>query len=66
MSKLKDLRKNLLLPILVVLISGINFTRLEGIENIKAIHEFTLIVLGAGLGVLLVNLLTIWKNKDQA
>jgi hypothetical protein len=63
MKDAKALRINLFIPMLVVIMSAVNFNRIEGAENVKTIQIVTLIVLGAGLGVFLVNLFTILKYK---
>jgi hypothetical protein len=47
-----------------ILITASAFTRLTGLENIRAIHIVTLLVCGMGIGVFLVNLALYIKAKE--
>lgn len=44
------------ISIFIIAISFFNFTSLDGIENVKAIHVITLLVCGMGIGVFLTSL----------
>ncbi len=50
-------------PLLVIVLSILNFSRLTGTENIRAIHIVTLITIGMGLGVLLRNVFSYFRRK---
>jgi hypothetical protein len=49
----------------VIVISFFNFTNLKGSECIRAIHVGTLLVCGVGIGVFLMNLLGLLREKKS-
>ena len=53
------------IPIFVIIIALFNYSRLSGTENIKSIHLVTLITLGMGIGILLMNVITYFRNKAR-
>ena len=59
--------REFIIPVFVILISIFNYTRLTGTENIRPIHIVTLITLGMGLGILLRNVVTYFRdgNKEE-
>ena len=62
----KKIKRSILVSLIVMCVSFQQFTRLAGIENIKAIHAVTLLACGTALGVFLVNLMLLIKNnKDK-
>ncbi|MBS1493079.1 MAG: hypothetical protein JST55_06200 [Bacteroidetes bacterium] len=66
MSTLKTKRKNyvsFILPVFVILLTLINYSRLSGTENIRAIHVVTLLVMGMGIGILLRNLIAYFRGQ---
>jgi len=52
----------IVLPLFVVILGVGNYARLSGTEAIRAIHVVTLITIGAGLGVLLVNTIRYFRG----
>jgi positive regulator of sigma E activity len=62
MEKKKRLRL-FILPLFVIILGLVNYTRLTGTEHIRAIHIVTLITIGMGLGVLLSNVFTYFRRK---
>jgi len=61
----KDSYRAFFIPIFVIIISFFNYTTLSDTENIRAIHIVTLITLGMGLGILLINVITYFRNKSK-
>lgn len=61
----KDNYRAFFIPIFVILLALFNYSRLTGTENIRAIHVVTLITLGMGLGILLMNVITWFRNKSK-
>ncbi|MBN8568224.1 MAG: hypothetical protein J0M18_01230 [Ignavibacteria bacterium] len=53
----KRIYTSFIIPVFIILISLINYSRLTGTENIRAIHVVTLLVMGMGIGILLRNLI---------
>ncbi len=58
-------KRSLVITGLVILLMTINFTRLKGSECIKPIHIVTLVTLGAAIGVMLVNIMMLIKNRKR-
>jgi len=66
MSTLKTKRKNyvsFIVPVFIILLSLMNYSRLTGTENIRAIHIVTLLVMGMGIGILLRNLIAYFRGQ---
>lgn len=61
----KNYRRGLLISIMVIAISVLNFTNLDNSECIRPIHIVTLLICGMGIGVLLVNLFGLLAKRDQ-
>ncbi|HNR21189.1 MAG TPA: hypothetical protein PKN75_07595 [Bacteroidia bacterium] len=63
-----DKKRNLravAISMLVICLSFWNYNNLSGKENIRLIHEVSLLVLGFAGGVFFVNLISLFrKNKD--
>jgi len=56
MQTRSQLRRRLGISIFVIALSIGTYSRLTGTENIRMIHIVTLITIGLGIGILLVNL----------
>jgi hypothetical protein len=61
----KDYRRGILIPVVAIALMAGNFSRLKGSECIRAIHVVTLLVMGFALGVLVMNSITLYKNKQK-
>ena len=61
----KDNYRTFFIPIFVIILALFNYSQLTGTENIRAIHIVTLITLGMGLGILLLNVITYFRNKSK-
>ena len=61
----KNHRRGIAISILVIAISILNFTNLDGSECIRPIHIITLLVCGMGIGVLIVNLFGYLGKRNQ-
>lgn len=59
----KTNRRGIAMPVIAILLMTINFTRLTNSECIRAIHVVTLLIIGFAAGVLVMNLMTIYKNN---
>jgi hypothetical protein len=64
MKPKSKLRRSMVMSAVAILITASAFTRLTGLENIRAIHIVTLLVCGMGIGVFLVNLALYIKAKE--
>lgn len=58
-------KRSLGITALVIILLSANFARLKGSECIRPIHIVTLITLGAALGVMLVNIISLIKNRKS-
>jgi hypothetical protein len=58
-------KRSLVITALVILVMTINFTRLKGSDCIRPIHIVTLVTLGAAIGVMLVNIIILIKNRKH-
>ena len=56
-------KRKLVMPALAIFLMTMNYYRLTGSECIRPIHIVTLLVLGAAIGVLLVNIINLIKVK---
>lgn len=56
-------KRSVAIASLVILLMGVNFSRLAGSDCIRAIHMVTLLTMGAAIGVLLVNIIMLIKNR---
>ena len=54
-----------IIPILVIVLTIGNYSRLKGTENIRAIHIVSLIAIGMGIGLLLGNVIAYLRKKRQ-
>jgi hypothetical protein len=66
MSTINTKRKiyaSFIIPVFIILLSLINYSRLTETENIRAIHIVTLLVMGMGIGVLLRNLIAYFRGQ---
>lgn len=62
----KQIKRTILVSLIIMTISFQQFTRLAGIDNIRAIQAATLITTGMGLGIFVFNIaLLIKNNKDK-
>lgn len=60
---MKSQKKSIILMTGVIIIMAANFMRLKDIDCIRPIHIVTMITLGAALGIILVNIISLIKNK---
>lgn len=58
-------KKKLLMPAFAIFLMVMSYYRLKGSECIRPIHIVTLLVLGAAIGVLLVNIINLIKEKKE-
>jgi predicted permease len=56
-------KKKLLMPAFAIFLMIMSYSRLTGSECIRPIHFVTLLVLGAAIGILLVNIINLIKEK---
>ena len=56
-------KRSVAIASLVILLMGVNFSRLTGSDCIRPIHIVTLLTMGAAIGVLLVNIIMLIKNR---
>ncbi len=52
-----------MLPIIVIMLGLVSYSRLQGTENIRAIHIVSLIAIGMGIGLLLGNAGAYFRKK---
>jgi len=58
-------KRSVAIASLVILLMGVNFSRLAGSDCIRSIHMVTLLTMGAAIGVLLVNIIMLIKNRKS-
>lgn len=58
-------KRKLFMPALAIFLMTMSYLRLTGSECIRPIHIITLLVLGAAIGVLLVNIVNLIKEKKD-
>ena len=58
-------KRKLFVPALAIFLMTMSYLRLTGSECIRPIHIITLLVLGAAIGVLLVNIVNLTKEKKD-
>ncbi|HEY5123593.1 MAG TPA: hypothetical protein VIL99_06620 [Ignavibacteria bacterium] len=61
----RKLKRNIIIAAIVIIITALNYSRLTGTENIRLIHELTLITMGMGIGVMIVNIMLYFKSKQK-
>jgi hypothetical protein len=61
----KNHRRGIAISIMVIAISILNFTNLDGSECIRPIHVATLLLCGMGIGVLIINLFGLLAKRTQ-
>jgi hypothetical protein len=59
----KRIYVSFIIPVFIILLSLINYSRLTGTENIRAIHIVTLLTMGMGIGILLRNLIAYFRGN---
>ena len=64
MKSKQQIRRGIIISAIVVLITATSFSRLTGLENIRAIHIVTLFVCGMGFGVLLTSLVAYFRKTE--
>jgi ABC-type polysaccharide/polyol phosphate export permease len=52
-----------IIPMLVIMLTVVNYSRLKGTENIQAIHIVSLIAIGIGIGLLLASVTTYFRKN---
>lgn len=60
----RKMRSGIITPILVILISILNFFNFENVDCIRPIHIATLVLCGMGIGVLMVNLIRYFRKEE--
>ena len=58
-------KRKLIMPAFAIFLMTMSYFRLKGSECIRPIHLVTLLVLGAAIGVLLVNIINLIKEKKD-
>ena len=58
-------KRKLIMPAFAIFLMTMSYFRLKGSECIRPIHIVTLLVLGAAIGVLLVNIVNVIKEKQD-
>ena len=58
-------KRSLVITAIAILLLTMNFSRLKGTECIRPIHIVTLVTLGAAIGVMLVNIILLIKNRKD-
>jgi hypothetical protein len=58
-------KRSIAIASLIVLLMGVNFSRLNGSNCIRPIHIITLLTMGAAVGVLLINIILLLKSKKK-
>ena len=56
-------KRRLIMPVFAIFLMIMSYSRLKGSECIRPIHIVTLLVLGAAIGVLLVHIVNIIKER---
>ena len=59
----KNVTRGVVIPAVAVIITAINFSNISNSDCIRAIHVVSLLVMGFALGVLVMNLVTLYKNS---
>jgi hypothetical protein len=59
----KNYKRPVLISLFVIMLTFWNFTRIVNSDCIRAIHVVTLLACGAAIGVLLLNLIALLRNK---
>lgn len=62
----KDNRRGIVIPALAIILMVGNLTRIKDSECIRAIHIVTLLLMGFAIGVLVMNLMTIYRNNKRS
>ena len=57
-------KRPLILAVIVLLMSAVNFSRLSGSDCIRAIHIVTLLTMGGALTIIVQQLIKKFNNKD--
>ncbi len=58
-------KRSLVITAIAILLLTMNFSRMKGTECIRSIHIVTLVTLGAAIGVLLMNIILLIKNRKS-
>jgi hypothetical protein len=58
-------KRRLIIPVFAIFLMTMNYYRLKGSECIRLIHIVTLLVLGAAIGILLTNIVSMIKEKKD-
>jgi hypothetical protein len=61
----KTISRGLLIPAFIIILMSFNFMRLTGSECIRTIHVVTLLTMGAAIGMLIMNIVTLIRNKNK-
>ncbi|MDB5228687.1 MAG: hypothetical protein JWN78_2880 [Bacteroidota bacterium] len=57
--------RSFIVPILVIILSLGNYSRLKGTENIRPIHIVSLLTIGMGIGLLLGSIIAYFRNNRK-
>ena len=58
-------RRGIIIPVMVIAISILNFTNLENSDCIRPIHIATLLLCGVGIGVLIINVFAFLGKRKK-
>ena len=59
----KKYKRPVIISLFVIMLTFWNFTRIANSDCIRAIHVVTLLTCGAAIGVLVLNLFALFRNK---
>jgi hypothetical protein len=58
--------RGIIMPLLAIMLMGLNLLRIPDSSCIRAIDMITLLIMGAGIGVLAMNLKTVYINNKRS
>lgn len=61
----RNVARGILIPVFIISLMIFNFTRIPGSDCIRPIHIVTLLAMGAAIGMLLMNIFTLLRNKEK-
>jgi hypothetical protein len=61
----KNTLRGILIPTFAVLLSAFNLMCIQKSDNVRPVNFLTILVMGFALGILVMNLITLYKNKNQ-
>ncbi|MEP6673822.1 MAG: hypothetical protein ABJA78_01655 [Ferruginibacter sp.] len=61
----KTIARGILIPLFIILLMIFNFMRIEGSDCVRTIHIVSLLAMGAAIGMLLMNIATLIRNRKK-